>query len=218
MLSAASHPPLSLLVLTSWLDRKWQQYLTVPLETYAGQDLIEVHTKYHEQRAQRRQTIQAKFASMRDVRPVVEGVEMEEPGEVDQVVVESRPVEGVVQEKKAAGAVDGVVGEEARGGGDPEEVVPVEEERTGPEHNAFCDECYSGRPDDDNKELIRGVRWKCAVCEWYDLCDRCHSAGVHDEHPMLKIEHPEDAMDIRENQQASKICSRRLSALLMITL
>lgn len=41
----------------------------MPLETFGGQDLIEVHTKYHEQSAQRRNTLQAKFASMRDVRP-----------------------------------------------------------------------------------------------------------------------------------------------------
>ncbi|KAF7976478.1 hypothetical protein HWV62_6749 [Athelia sp. TMB] len=195
--------------------KKWQQYLTVPLETYAGQDLIEVHTKYHEQRAQRRQTIQAKFASMRDVRPVVEGVETEEPGEVDPVVVESQPAEAVVEVEKAEEAADSVVEEGARGGGDAEEVAPAEEGPTGPEHNAFCDECYSGRTDDDNKELIRGVRWKCAVCEWYDLCDRCHSAGVHDEHPMLKIEHPEDAMDIRENQQASKEFEDDMDAVLL---
>jgi hypothetical protein len=34
------------------------------------------------------------------------------------------------------------------------------------------------------------------VCIDYDLCDRCHSAGVHDEHQMLKIEHPNDAVAI----------------------
>lgn len=33
------------------------------------------------------------------------------------------------------------------------------------------------------------------VCEDYDLCDNCHSAGVHD-HQMLKIEHPADAISV----------------------
>ena len=36
------------------------------------------------------------------------------------------------------------------------------------------------------------------VCIDYDLCDRCHSAGVHDEHQMLKIEHPDDAVAVND--------------------
>jgi hypothetical protein len=35
------------------------------------------------------------------------------------------------------------------------------------------------------------------VCEYVNLCDHCHSAGIHDEHQMLKIEHPDDAVAIR---------------------
>jgi hypothetical protein len=35
------------------------------------------------------------------------------------------------------------------------------------------------------------------VCENYDLCHRCHSAGIHDEHQMLKIEHPHDALSVQ---------------------
>lgn len=46
---------------------------------------------------------------------------------------------------------------------------------------------------------ITGVRWKCLVCDDYDLCDACHSSGAHpSEHAMLRIEHPADAEDLRE--------------------
>ena len=40
---------------------------------------------------------------------------------------------------------------------------------------------------------IAGVRWKCSFCSNYDLCDTCHTAGIHNEHRMFKIERPEDA-------------------------
>lgn len=35
------------------------------------------------------------------------------------------------------------------------------------------------------------------VCTDYDLCDKCHTAGIHDEHPMLKIEHPKDNLEVQ---------------------
>jgi hypothetical protein len=37
------------------------------------------------------------------------------------------------------------------------------------------------------------------TCANYDLCDTCHSAGVHDEHQMLKIEHPADAVSVQND-------------------
>lgn len=45
---------------------------------------------------------------------------------------------------------------------------------------------------EQNGENIVGVRWKCLECLDYDLCDKCHSTGAHDEHEMLCIEHPDD--------------------------
>ncbi|KAF7976604.1 hypothetical protein HWV62_6102 [Athelia sp. TMB] len=201
--------------------KKWQHHLTVPLETFGGQDLIEVHTKYHEQSAQRRNTLQAKFASMRDVRPggplvpVPEAsspnpqqpAELEEthgaPGDEgdgrptvqeeeaaeDKVVEGEEPVEkpdeenADSEEKLEAEAESG----EVEGGDEAQE---SEEPRAGPTHTALCDGCQDG-------EHIVGIRWKCMVCEDYDLCDRCHTAGIHDEHQMLKIEHPGDILAIR---------------------
>lgn len=37
------------------------------------------------------------------------------------------------------------------------------------------------------------------VCTNYNLCDDCQPAGVHDEHKMLKIEHPADALSVENN-------------------
>ncbi|KAF8512331.1 hypothetical protein JB92DRAFT_2928993 [Gautieria morchelliformis] len=46
---------------------------------------------------------------------------------------------------------------------------------------------------------IVGVRWKCLVCDEYDLCDACHSSEAHPvEHQVLRIESPEDGDDLRE--------------------
>jgi hypothetical protein len=44
----------------------------VPLESFAGQDLLQIHTKDQEIGVAKRRTMQAKFSSMRDVRPVVQ--------------------------------------------------------------------------------------------------------------------------------------------------
>jgi len=49
------------------------------------------------------------------------------------------------------------------------------------------------------------------VCIDYDLCDRCHSAGVHDEHQMLKIEHPDDAVAVRDAVRISLVHQFSLS-------
>jgi len=63
------------------------------------------------------------------------------------------------------------------------------EEQAGPEHYVFCDGCKNG-------VNIVGVRWKCLECEDYDLCDKCHRTGAHDEHEMLRIEHPDDYQSV----------------------
>lgn len=48
-------------------------------------------------------------------------------------------------------------------------------------------------------QSIVGNRWKCMTCANYDLCNTCHSAGVHDGHQMLKIEHPEDTVSVKND-------------------
>jgi Zinc finger, ZZ type len=46
---------------------------------------------------------------------------------------------------------------------------------------------------------IVGIRWKCLVCDEYDLCDACHSSEAHPvEHQILRIESPEDGEDLIE--------------------
>jgi len=35
---------------------------------------------------------------------------------------------------------------------------------------------------------IIGARYKCAICEDYDLCESCEAQNVHEHHPFLKIE------------------------------
>jgi hypothetical protein len=49
-------------------------------------------------------------------------------------------------------------------------------------HNHItCDEC--------GKKNIEGIRYKCAVCADFDLCEKCEVTSTHD-HPFLKIKHP----------------------------
>ena len=77
--------------------------------------------------------------------------------------------------------------------GAPAEDAPeVAEEETGDADNILavhagvtCDSC--------NENPIVGVRWKCAVCRDYDLCENCEATDKHTEHPMLKIRTPQQA-------------------------
>jgi hypothetical protein len=49
-------------------------------------------------------------------------------------------------------------------------------------HNhIICDGCGA--------DPVMGVRYKCAVCNDYDLCEKCEATSDHD-HPFLKIKHP----------------------------
>ncbi len=47
-----------------------------------------------------------------------------------------------------------------------------------------CDNC--------GKKNIEGVRYKCAVCADFDLCEKCEPIFDHS-HPFLKIKRPEQA-------------------------
>lgn len=48
-------------------------------------------------------------------------------------------------------------------------------------HHYICDGCEKGP--------IVGIRYKCAVCPNFDLCESCEETVAHD-HPFLKIRHP----------------------------
>lgn len=46
-------------------------------------------------------------------------------------------------------------------------------------HSAMCNDCGSC--------IISAYRWHCKECENYDLCEKCHDAGVHiSSHGMIK--------------------------------
>eukprot|EP01022_Parablepharisma_sp_SALTPOND_P014557 TRINITY_DN1992_c0_g1_i1.p1 TRINITY_DN1992_c0_g1~~TRINITY_DN1992_c0_g1_i1.p1 ORF type:complete len:599 (+),score=27.62 TRINITY_DN1992_c0_g1_i1:108-1799(+) len=40
---------------------------------------------------------------------------------------------------------------------------------------------------------IKGIRYKCAACPNYDLCESCEEKGVHKEHTFIKIKEPDQA-------------------------
>ncbi|KAJ8047379.1 NLR family CARD domain-containing protein 4 [Holothuria leucospilota] len=42
---------------------------------------------------------------------------------------------------------------------------------------------------------IRGDRYRCKTCDYYNLCEQCHSAGVHDEHKFGKFDGKENRHD-----------------------
>ncbi|CAF0985261.1 unnamed protein product [Rotaria sp. Silwood1] len=51
-------------------------------------------------------------------------------------------------------------------------------------------ESHTGVECDNCKGPIIGVRYKCAVCPNYDLCEKCSSSDIHSEHNMIKITKP----------------------------
>lgn len=65
--------------------------------------------------------------------------------------------------------------------GEQKEEMPITHQ------NVTCDGC--------NTHPITGIRYKCAVCDDYDLCEDCEERGVHtrENHPLLKIRDPSQA-------------------------
>jgi hypothetical protein len=49
-------------------------------------------------------------------------------------------------------------------------------------HRVCCDGCEINP--------IEGVRYKCSVCEDFDLCEKCEATMEHS-HPLLKIKTPD---------------------------
>merc|ERR1712236_43171 len=50
-------------------------------------------------------------------------------------------------------------------------------------HGVTCDSC--------EKTPIKGYRYKCVVCDDFDLCGICEAAGRHPGHNMMRIANPE---------------------------
>jgi hypothetical protein len=55
--------------------------------------------------------------------------------------------------------------------------------------NVICDGC--------EKPLV-GHRFKCLVCDDYDLCSVCESAGYHPEHNMVRVVRPEHSYAFKD--------------------
>jgi hypothetical protein len=48
---------------------------------------------------------------------------------------------------------------------------------------AWCDAC---------DEQITGTRFKCTICEDFDLCFACKAQGIHAEHEFIKMSNGEE--------------------------
>jgi len=70
-----------------------------------------------------------------------------------------------------------------------ENAAPQGEEMNSQVHEGvICDGC--------GMAPLAGVRFKCAVCPNFDLCEVCESSGKHDvSHPMMKMKSPPTFMD-----------------------
>jgi len=63
-----------------------------------------------------------------------------------------------------------------------------------------CDAC--------DKQPIEGNRYKCVVCEDYDLCGSCEAAGRHPGHNMMRISSPENVFPQRLFKRIHKMQER----------
>jgi len=63
-----------------------------------------------------------------------------------------------------------------------------------------CDSC--------EKQPIEGYRYKCVVCEDYDLCGSCEAAGRHPGHNMMRIANPEMVFPQRLFKRIHKLQER----------
>jgi len=66
-----------------------------------------------------------------------------------------------------------------------------------PRHQALCDNC---------DEQIVGIRFKCAICPDYDLCEKCEKLGtVHKHHAFARLYSPADKVSFPSPTATSTI-------------
>jgi len=76
--------------------------------------------------------------------------------------------------------------------------APSQESQT--HHGVTCDAC--------EKHPIEGYRYKCVVCDDYDLCGSCEAAGRHPGHNMMRIASPENVFPQRLFKRIHKLQER----------
>jgi hypothetical protein len=141
---------------------------------------------------------------------IEEGEDEDETPEVDEAVDEVVQLEHVVDDDTP----NTVAAEETKQVEEVEtaDLVADEPPVVNPETEEGADEGDNGLPVHSNVKCdgcstkpIIGTRYKCAVCEDYDLCESCEANHLHDEHPMLKLYTPDQcptfiACVLREDQ------------------
>ena len=197
--------------------------MVVPLDTFAGKNLMEIEIENFEAVTQERKQSKAKFfptpapvaASVaKAVAPAVE-TEADKPSNEGELVVvkhandanedtsAAQPTEitpaGVATPQTADGeAANETTRLESDGAEPASETQPIlSNTRNEPGSSeglmhvgVICIVC-GVRP-------ITGVRWKCLVCNDYDLCNMCHSSGASSDkhlvgHRTLRMETPSGA-------------------------
>jgi len=65
---------------------------------------------------------------------------------------------------------------------------------------------------------IRGIRYKCAECVGYNLCEVCESKEVHAQHGLLKLTNPEKKSDdgVEESKKKGKKKEKKLVKILEV--
>jgi len=196
-------------------SKKWHNHLVTPLEKFAGQDLLKIHSENLEKGSEERKKLKAKKEASRASKapPIPTPSVSEKPpatnlpngagGEDVAPVHEGVFCDGCKDGKPIIGnrwkcticedfdlcdkCYAGKLHEAHEMQLIPKPDVPQADQPKGPTHeNVACDACNDGKS-------IVGTRWKCQICANYDLCDNCHSASVHSNHPMLEISTPADA-------------------------